>query len=289
MQTPGVETATGDQCQFGLQTRAGKGRMPARKRTRFMGNAGEILKELQKRCKGEHEHQHLIGGRAKEAGRYPRGLCQAICRGFIRQRQLRDQNVRALLSVNATDGVGEVPEHEDVGDKWDLAWDDVSGKELDAKEVRKARREEMEYIEKKGVWVKMKRSEALAQGYKIVDTRWIDIDKGDEQKPIYRSRLVGKEFNTGQEEGLFASTPPLEALRWLLSEAATRDQNGHFGRQVVLVSDVSRAFFEAPARRKVAVNLPEEALEEGETRDEIVGILRQSLYGTRDAAVKFSE
>ena len=64
----------------------------------------------------------------------------------------------------------------------------------------------------------MPRKTALALGYKIVGTRWLDINKGDDDKPDYRSRLVGKEYNDGFEEGLFASTPPLEALRWLLSE-----------------------------------------------------------------------
>ena len=32
---------------------------------------------------------------------------------------------------------------------------------------------------------------------------------------------MAKEFNDGAGEGLFASTPPLEALRFLISEAAT--------------------------------------------------------------------
>ena len=31
-------------------------------------------------------------------------------------------------------------------------------------------------------------------------------------------------------------------------------------RKVVLISDVSRAFFEAPATRRIAVTLPDEAL-----------------------------
>merc|ERR1712051_1184798 len=119
----------------------------------------------------------------------------------------------------------------------------------------------MKYIDSKCVWEKMDKQEAIRQGFKIVDTRWIDTDKGDDAHPNYRSRLVGKEFNTGQEDGLFASTPPLEALRWLVSEAATLDPGGRRGNRVILVPDVSRAFFEAPARRKVAVKLPDEALE----------------------------
>ena len=84
-----------------------------------------------------------------------------------------------------------------------------------------------------------------------MDARWIDTDKGDKQNPKYRSRIVGKEFNTGQEEGLFVSTPPLEALRWLISDAAIVEQSGKPGDKIILLSDVSRAFFEAPAKRKL--------------------------------------
>ena len=111
-----------------------------------------------------------------------------------------------LLTVKATDTVGEVPEHEVVTDAY--AWDDVNDKLLNPEMVTKARQEEMDYVKLKGVWEKVNIAEARAKGYKIVGTRWIDTDKGDENHPVYRSRLVGQEYNTGQEEGLFASTPP---------------------------------------------------------------------------------
>ena len=55
----------------------------------------------------------------------------------------------------------------------------------------------------------------------------------------------------------------------------------------MLISDVSRAFFEAPATRLIAVTLPEEALTQEEIGTGLVGILKMSLYGTRDAAVNF--
>ena len=191
------------------------------------------------------------------------------------------------MTVNAKTTVGEVPEHEDHIADYTWAWDDVNNKKLDPKRVKEARAEEMRYINDKQVWMKMSKAQAIKEGYKIVATRWIDTDKGDDTNPNYRSRLVGKEFNTGPEEGLFASTPPLEALRWLISDAATIDMDNRKGTKVMLISDVSRAFFEAAARRKVAVLLPDEAMEEGEDKSEVVGILRQSLYGTRDAATNF--
>ena len=42
-------------------------------------------------------------------------------------------------------------------------------------------------------------------------------------------------------------------------------------------------------RRKVAVNLPAEALEAGEDPKGTVGVLELSLYGTRDAATNFQK
>ena len=56
-----------------------------------------------------------------------------------------------------------------------------------------------------------------------------------------------------------------------------------------MIADVSRAFFEAPAKRDLCVELSEEALKAGETSQEIVGKLKASLYGTRDASTNWQE
>ena len=121
---------------------------------------------------------------------------------------------------------------------------------------------------------------AKEKGWKIVRSRWIDINKGDDLKPNYRSRMVGKEFNDSELDGLFAATPPLEALRLLLSWVAT-DGSVHPGgtrqgqlQKSLLIADVSRAFFEAPAKRDLCVELPEEALAAGETSQDVVGKLK---------------
>ena len=58
-------------------------------------------------------------------------------------------------------------------------------------------------------------------GWNIIKTRWVDINECDDENPVYRSRPVGEEFNDGHMDGLFAATPPLEALRFLAHEAAT--------------------------------------------------------------------
>ena len=157
---------------------------------------------------------------------------------------------------------------------------------MDPQKVRRARRQELKYVKDKNVWRKIPRWQAIQEGIPIIATRWIDINKGDDVRENYRSRLVAKEFNMSKEMGLFAATPPLEALKYLLSVAATSSDGtggpraasarqgwdaggpraadaskGHGGRKgeenVMMSNDVARAFFEAPIQRKVCVELPQ--------------------------------
>ena len=226
----GAHIYVADQCMYGLETWAEdkKVMMPARKTTRFMTNSIEIGLELQKRCDGSHQHQALVGGRAKWAARYPEELCRAICRGLIRENNNDDRNVKCLMRLRSIDAVQKFEKDEneprDRGFNHEdghgvCAWDDVTGEALDSREVRRARAKEIVYARQKMVWKKIRRSEARKMGIKVVKTRWIDINKGDRFNPNYRSRFVAKEFNDGKggEPGWFAATPPLEALKLILS------------------------------------------------------------------------
>ena len=55
----------------------------------------------------------------------------------------------------------------------------------------------MQYVHEKEVYHKVPRREAEKNHWKVVKTRWIDVNKGDKDNPNHRSRLVAKEFNTG--------------------------------------------------------------------------------------------
>ena len=112
--------------------------------------------------------------------------------------------------------------------------------------------------------------------------RWIDINKGDAKDPNYRSRLVAKEMNTYKRDDLIAATPPLEALKLIISATAIGN-NG----ELIMMNDVSRAFFHARVKRNVYVAPPDE-----DTAEEGGGTcakLEFSMYGTRDAAINWHD
>ena len=136
----------------------------------------------------------------------------------------------------------------------EYATDDVSGACLDPKLVLDARKVEMQFFEDMKGYDRGDRAEMIRRGGKIIKTRWIDVNKGDAAKPNYRSRLVGKEYKTYVDDSLYASTPPLEALRLILSRAATYDGQA----REIMVNDVRRAYFYAQATRELYVELPKE-------------------------------
>ena len=78
-----VMQVIGDQCMYGLITTARVlgGAASAKKPTMFVTNLRQIAAELSMRCDGKHQHQSLVGIRARKATEYPEGLCRDICRG----------------------------------------------------------------------------------------------------------------------------------------------------------------------------------------------------------------
>ena len=170
-------------------------------------------------------------------------------------------------------------------------YNENSGKELPPEGVRNARMEEIEVIKSMGVREPIDRP----TGEKVIGTRWVDINKGDSLHMKLRSRLVAQELKRkkGNNEDpawtdFFAAMPPLSSLRALFTIAASDRIPGSDGRPVsvnkngevcILFVDVKKAHFWSPVRRRLLVELPAEA---GEGPNK-VGLLKRSLYGTRDA------
>jgi hypothetical protein len=170
--------------------------------------------------------------------------------------------------------------------------DDVTKQILKDELVIQAREQELEFFTAKGVWEKRPRVEAFRKtGQKLVTVRWVDINKGDDEHPRYRSRLVARQLKCRDKSGesFFSPTPPLEALRTILSLTATTigdrkpclDPKSEKRTQISNI-DIVRAYFNARTETDAPtyVELPPE--EDG--HGEMVALLLRHMYGTRRAA-----
>ena len=149
-------------------------------------------------------------------------------------------------------------------------YDDTTGKMLDKELVTRARKTEMDFFKKMKVYTKVHRSQAD----KIISVRWIDINKGDSEKPDYRSRLVGREINRDKEkrEDLFAATPPLESLKYIISKCASNQKGKN--KFVIMSTGIKRAYFFVKATRPVYIEIPSVDREAGD--EDPVGLLNLS-------------
>lgn len=87
--------------------------------------------------------------------------------------------------------------------------------------VERARRDESKIIESFPVWAKVPCSK-MPRGAKMFGPRWIDVNKQDEQNPLYRGRLVAREIKKGLcFDKFFAAMPSLSALKMLIAIAVT--------------------------------------------------------------------
>ena len=96
-------------------------------------------------------------------------------------------------------------------------FDDVSGKQLEHSRVLKARQDEVDFIKRMSVFEEVERP----KNRPVLKGRWVDVNKGDDTHPNYRSRYVGKEIKKGARGSLvaqyFAAMPPLSTLKVALS------------------------------------------------------------------------
>ena len=115
-------------------------------------------------------------------------------------------------------------------------------------------------------------------GRKPIGVRWRDTNKGDWYNVNVRSRLVAKEFNKKKCDDLFAGTPLVEAMRAIISMAAS----GATPKTLMTV-DVSRAYMFAKCRSEMYVELCPEAYEE-DGDEKCCWRLEKAMYGTRSAA-----
>ena len=87
--------------------------------------------------------------------------------------------------------------------------------------------------------------------------------------------MLQKDFAVKKDNACYAATPPLEALRLLIADLASRG-GAERGKVRLMILDAKKAHLHAAAARELFIQLPAEA-GGGYAR------LLRALYGTRDA------
>ena len=180
--------------------------------------------------------------------------------------KIEEEEVRAWVCE-----IEEAEEHEEV----EL---DESFGELDPQKVQEARAEELAYMRRRGLW----RIVPIPSGVTPVSVRWVDVVKAD---GTTRSRLVARDFRGSdrQRDDLFAATPPLEAIRILISRATTISPSR--AEKKLMFIDAKKAHLNPKCLDDVYVELPREAAAPPGT----CGKLEFWLYGFRKAASEWEQ
>ena len=140
---------------------------------------------------------------------YTRQTAQSLTIGIANQK-LSDENDEFIIGHLHHVSQEEVNEAQKTADKCHAekennidceameAYDDVSGAALNPELVMKARLEEIQYFKRLGVYRKVPRSKCYSiTGKAPIQVRWVDVNKQDNKDPLYRSRLVAKDFRQG--------------------------------------------------------------------------------------------
>ena len=162
LKMPSVKLVQGDQCQYGAETAGGDGRTePVKKPTGFMSNAPRLLERLSRRCQGtagscsrRQGGRHVIyeGKVARDAARYPRGLCKAMIKGMIAEMHHLGIARPGEIGLNAvTDDAEDQRQMKGPEQGYSGTYrDDVTGQILKDELVREAREKELRYFHERG-------------------------------------------------------------------------------------------------------------------------------------------
>lgn len=286
--------------------------MPAKKTTRFMTSSNHMVAQLSRKCPGDHDHQHLIGGRCAAAAFYPLPLVRAILRGIrntavAEGKQAQEEEeymhmIQALASENGSFPLEpKLPEvlmpKEEVKrstikkasggylsisyDNWKPFYsDEYTGELLPSKLIHAAMIDELDYFNKH-VWQVEHIDKAMSYpDHIIVRSRWVMANKGDADEPDVRARLGGCEVNKNgkKNDAFYASTPPLEAKKMLFSEFASERKRKGKPLRLSFV-DVRKAYFNGRPTRNIFMRFPKEL----GIAPNLVGKLIRCAYGCKDA------
>ena len=226
---PDVYVVDGPMCRWGMKSHGASGEGYVRKMTRWVTNSKVLARILKGECNGTlQRHIQLVNGRAREAEKYPAPLVKAILKGL--RKELLDSKELSNLTSQVAGPVADEPEAEidwstyKVSDDGKVYYDSNTGAELDPARVVEARKDELGWVHRQQVYRKVPLEECYANtGHDPISLKWVDHNRGDNDRPNYRCRLVVREVKRSAktdnlpEHKSFSAMPPLEALKLLCS------------------------------------------------------------------------
>ena len=158
---------------------------------------------------------------------------------------------------------------------------------LNISDAVKARKIEMDAMSEVRFGEVIDQQAALAycqkHGIKPISTRWVVNPKVIEGKTDVRARMVVQQVKSGQSSawnlGISSSTPSLEAVRAILTQA-------HHRKQVIQFLDVSTAFLHSdlPKGYKVCIRLPQDVSLDDKGVKPAFAVLTKAVNGLRIAS-----
>ena len=111
-----------------------------------MSNAHELLEELTRRCSRKHEHAVCSGRIARDAARYPEGVCRALITGMTNQMKVDGTMIEGCVGLQPIFEVNAVEEPKNEALYAKGYKDDISKQPLLDGLVGAARANELEYF-----------------------------------------------------------------------------------------------------------------------------------------------
>lgn len=194
----------GPMCRWQMESSSDlRGKVLVYKMTRWMTNSlrlAEVLEGVCRNSNGEtwHRHVNLINVRARAAQMNPPKLVNAI----LEDDGEFNPTLSAVEAGPVPDAAPVIDEEEEVYNQLPTAdtedveepiIDSNTGAVLDTGKVKIARAEELAWVHKQQIYTKVPLSECEKEGKTPITMKWIDRNKGDLQRPNYRSRLVCRE------------------------------------------------------------------------------------------------
>ena len=170
----------------------------------------------------------------------------------------------------------------DWSEYFDPVCDDADGSVWDPVLVEEGEKKEMETFKRRKVYEYVLRGTMERNSNeKMIGVRWVRVNKGTVEDPQIRCRLVAQEFARGEtRDDLFAATPPLFAMKSIISDVATNVNSAD--PKCLMRIDVTAAFFlYGETERELYIELPRRDPRAGSKR--CVAKLKKAMCGTRDA------